>query len=87
MAKVVLAGYKDTEQDRAVKEHYESLGHDVQTYNQLAGMADSTNIYAAARGAAEIVNMSKDMPDNHVFHRLICRVAGENGATVSRRSK
>jgi len=86
MLEIILGGYKSNESaDQQVKSHFESLGYRVRTYNKVPGLAEFTDISASANGVENIVNMSEDIGRNYKFHQLICGVAGDVGATVSRR--
>ena len=70
-----------------IKNHFESLGCRVRTYNKVPGLAESTDIYSVADRVDEVVNMARVAPDNRDFHKLCARVAGENGAILSTRPK
>lgn len=86
MLEILLVGYKNTEQaDLEVKRHFEKLGYRVRTYNEKPEFSQSIDICSAASGVEEIVNMGKVIAKNSKFHELICKVAGDIGATVSRR--
>ena len=86
MAKITLAGYDNRkEEDRAYKRMLEMQGHTVNTYNPIKGVAQGINLRSVVNGSDEVVNMSSNTPKNSDFHRAICRLAGEYGATVSRR--
>ena len=85
---VLLAGFKQNKpEDLAAKRYYEQQGKKVRTYNKIDGLAEFTDIYDAASGVEEVVCLANRNSDNDDFYRLCARVAGNEGAILSRRPR